>query len=112
MKVYYAHSISIYNTKQEERDVNTLNSLGFEVINPNQHIHQEGYKKGGMQYFVDLANECDVIAFRAHPNGDIPAGIFKEIQTDKPVIELPSSIKRRALSVDDTREYLKEMGLR
>lgn len=112
MKIYYAHSISIYNTKQEERDIKTLELLGFEVVNPNKEIHQKNYKSKGMDYFVELVKACDSIAFRSHPNGDIPTGIYKELQTDKPIIELPSSINRRQLTVDETREYLKEVGFR
>ena len=48
-------------------------------------------------------------------NGDIyiGAGVFKEIQSvDVPVIELPSSISRRGLTVEQTREYLREVGQR
>ena len=112
MKIYYAHSISIYNTSQEKRDIKSLESLGFDVVNPNKEIHQENYRSKGMDYFVELVNSCDAIAFRAHPNGDIPAGIYKEIQADKPIIELPSSINGRKLTVDETREYLKEVGFR
>lgn len=81
MKVYYAHSISIYNTPQEQRDIDLLKSIGFDVVNPNQEIHDKGYKKRGMQYFVDLVNECDLIAFRSHPDGSIPAGIAKRKYT-------------------------------
>lgn len=112
MKVYYAHSMSIYNTPQEQRDIDLLESIGFEVVNPNKEIHNQGYKDQGMQYFVELVNECDIIAFRAHPDGSIPAGVAKEIDTGKPVIELPSMVSMRVLSVDQTRQYLKEVGQR
>jgi len=34
-KIYYAHPLNIYNTAQEKRNIATLESLGFEVVNPN-----------------------------------------------------------------------------
>lgn len=116
MKCYYAHCMSIYGTLQESRDINTLEALGFEVVNPNNPEYQERYKLEGMQLFVDLAKNCDCIAFRSLPDGSIPAGIAKEIMSmkdmSKPIIELPSQIQRRILDVEQTREYLSEIGQR
>ena len=116
LKVYYAHCMAIYNTEQEKRDVALLEALGYEVANPNCAASNEGYKKEGMAYFQRFANDCDLVAFRANPDGFIPAGVAKEItmfQTlNKPVIELPCGITRRTLSVEATREHLKECGFR
>ena len=116
MKVYYAHCMVIYNTPQEERDIKTLESMGFEVFNPNCPEMQNAYKEHGMIPFFDKVKECDAIVFRATPDGSIPAGVYGEIEvainTGKPVIELPSCIKRRYLDVEKTREYLKEVGNR
>lgn len=120
--IYYAHSVSIYGTKQEKRDLETLRNLGFEIINPNSTIHSKYYEElkartgNGMPYFDMLISSCDSLAFRAHPDGTIPAGVAKEIETacnsDLPVFELPSSIRRRTMSLEETREYLKELGVR
>lgn len=112
--IYYAHPLSLYNTLQEARDVVLLRSLGFHVINPNAPEHQEGYKKKGMSYFFNLANSCDALAFRAFPDGKIGAGIVGEMKAmeAKPIIELPHSISCRALTIEQTREYLKELGQR
>jgi hypothetical protein len=33
--IYYAHCLAIYGTRQETRDVNFLESLGYRVVNPN-----------------------------------------------------------------------------
>lgn len=116
MKVYYAHCLAIYNTPQEKRDVSLLESLGFEVVNPNSEECSEGYKREKMDFFKRFSKECDLIAFRATPHGRIPAGIAKEIemfeQEQKPVIELPSQRVRRVMSVEETREYLREIGQR
>lgn len=116
MKAYYAHCLAIYNTKQEERDLETLNRLGFQVLNPNKPEYSQLYQEKGMKVFEELAKSCDLVAFRGLPDGSIPAGIAKEIkaaqEANKPVIELPSCVLRRELDVEQTREYLKEIGQR
>lgn len=119
MKCYYAHCKAIYGTPQEERDIELLESLGFEVVNPNDPIHQERCRNcpgGEMQYFVDLAAGCAVMAFRALPTMEIPAGVFKEVMScighNGPVIELPTRPMSRGIDVELTREYLRDCGQR
>jgi len=128
--VYYAHCQSIYGTPQEDRDVALLESLGFYVENPSNPRTQEyfkGLKKKSeedpkfpksyyMRFFFELIEKCHALAFRALPDGLIPLGIYKEIEKAKtmgiPVFELPSSIIRRQMSLETTREYLAEVGQR
>lgn len=116
MTLYYAHAITLYNTPQEVRDMAVFNTLGFNVINPNAPEHDAGYHAEGMDYFRRVVNDADGLAFRALPDGSIPAGIAKEIEfcreAGKPVIELPSGIQRRVLTVEQTREYITEVGAR
>jgi hypothetical protein len=117
MKIYYAHCVQIYNTKQEQRDVKLLQELGFKVENPNQPRHQKGYMDKGMDYFIHgFLSFCDAIAFRALPDGSLPAGVAKEIdhfqKAGKPIIEIPGFVLRRRLSVEETRAYLHECGQR
>jgi hypothetical protein len=116
MKVYYSHCVNIYNTPQEARDIKLLESLGFEVINPNLPEHAAHYPVEGMGYFVALVVGCDAFAFRALPDGRIPAGVAMEtaqaIACGHPIIELPSRMLSRVISVMETREYLKEVGQR
>lgn len=120
MKVYYAHCMAIYDTPQEERDVKLLESLGYEVENPNNQIHQEKIKQIAsseiMNYFCDEVRKCDCLAFRAVQDGGIPAGVDKEIRAmmgkSGPVFELPSGLIKRVMSVNETREYLLEAGKR
>lgn len=118
-KIYYAHCMSLYNTKQEIRDVELLEKLGYEVVNPNLSCHQENCRQFGnpMEYFTELIKEhCEVLAFRALPDGKIPAGVLKEVQfaidNDIPVFELPINIKLREMSLEQTRAYLMEVGQR
>lgn len=114
--VYYAHCISIFDTEQERRDVGTLEALGLRVFNPNCTACTEGYKKNGMDHFFPLVDACEVFAFRSLASGEVPSGIYQEflwaVQQKKAIIELPTAVQRRALSVDQTREYLKECGKR
>ena len=116
MKIYYAHCMTIYNTPQEKRDISLLGKLGFEVINPNHKGSEEAYQRDGMNYFIDLVKGSDALAFRSFPNGEIPAGVYKEIEVMKkkgsPVFELPSGLIGRRISVEQTREYLEEVGYR
>jgi hypothetical protein len=119
--IYYAHCIALYDTPQEERDIETLKKLKFTVVNPNTHqvnIALEKLPQGAdkMQLFQHIVLACDALAFRALPDGSIPAGVAKEVawaqEAGLPVIELPSSVSRRAITIESTREYLREVGLR
>lgn len=122
MKAYYAHSIALYGSRQEELDISNLETLGFEVVNPNSpkndRIYKNRVKKGldGMAHFLDLVSDCDLLAFRANPDGSINAGIMKEIEEAKdnwmPIIELPYMIGSRGLSLEATQLLLKESGAR
>lgn len=146
MIVYYAHCQAIYDTPQEQRDIELLKALGFEVLNPNMPEHKEHATKTRqsviesgeqmdrdrgvdltegrktfwrdkasscvMGYFESLVKSADFVAFRALPDGRIPAGIAKEISLGKPCFELPSGIVRRIIGVAETREYLQEAGFR
>jgi hypothetical protein len=128
MKVYYAHCIALYNTKQEERDVQILTSLGLEVLNPNTVETQErcnkemkgldgdAYKAAFDNIFHGYIDECPVFAFRALPDGRIPGGVAMELNYAqskiKLIIELPCNTVARSMSKDDTREYLRDVGYR
>lgn len=116
MKIYYARPISLYNTKQEERDLLLLVQLSFQVVNPNKEELQVRYQQEGMDVFLSAVKDCDFLAFRSFPDGKISAGVIKEInqaiELGKQVIELPTITSQRELSVDDTRKYLQFLGHR
>ena len=107
-KCYYAHPMSIYDTAQEKRDIDLLQYLGFEVVNPNR-AQYTGYD---MDDFCNLARTCDVVAFRALPDGSITSGVAEEIKAHWAVFELPSAISRRSLTITETLEALHESGQR
>jgi hypothetical protein len=127
MKVYYAHCMAIYNTQQEVRDVALLSSMGFDVLNPNcpelsqtvRQMRADGKSSTNiMDFFMKIvaSEDIDALVFRALPDGSLPAGVAKEIKVaeecGKPILELPSGNTRRTLSVQETREYLREIGQR
>jgi hypothetical protein len=119
-KVYYAHCQANYGTPQEQRDLFLLRALGFDVLNPNspevQSLLMHASKDNKMAVFQPLVESCDWLAFRALPDGSISAGVAKEIawaqEAGKCVLELPSAILRRTLTVEQTRQYLSEVGQR
>jgi hypothetical protein len=138
MKVYYAHCIALYNTPQELRDRDTLRCLfpWAKIVNPNDgpieeqcNLIKADYYNGaaGAAFpnaggavmalvFKPLVQSCHALAFRALPDGSIPAGVAQEITWAKeaklPILELPTNLSRRCLSLDQTREYLREVGQR
>lgn len=123
MTIYYAHCIAIYSTPQEVRDMKTLRDLGFSVVNPNTpEVDAEVKRLKGigtgdyMWLFKDIIEKCDALAFRSLPDGRIPAGVLQEIlwarEANKLVIELPSNMLHRKMSLESTREYLLEVGKR
>lgn len=117
-KLYYAHCVGIYGTPQEERDMELLREMfpDWEVVNPNCIEFSKGYEERGMEFFQDLVLAYDACAFRALPDGAVPSGVATEViwfrQQKKPVIELPSAFTRRVMTLEQTREYLREVGQR
>jgi len=122
MKAYYAHCMASYNTKVEKRDVNLIRSLGYEIVNPSSKDIEQKLKKhrkksdNDMDFFRTLVESCDILFFRALPNGKITSGVAIEIvharMCNKPILEIPSGMLHRTLSRDETVEYLKDVGNR
>ncbi len=115
-KAWYAHPVILFGSALQKADIAHIEAAGFEVINPDDDEKQMGYRAEGMAYFEKLVDACDVLFFRAFTDGSIGAGVVKEIrwaaEAGKPIFEMPRSIDRRELSVDDTRTILIESGRR
>lgn len=123
-KVYYARCMSLYGTKQEKRDIMTLNSMvnDVEIIQfPSQALIDETVLASidapiMSMFFFPLVNTADLLAFRSLPDGGISAGVASEIeyaqQIGVPVVELLRFHGRPRLSVEETRQYLREVGQR
>ena len=116
MKVYFARPISNYKTLQDQRDIELIQSLGFELLNPDKEEFAEKYKTEGMSAFYNAISQCDGVIFRSFVDGNISAGVYGEIcyavENNKFVLELPTISSKRVLCVDDTRTYLKLLGNR
>jgi len=116
LKVYYAHSIALYNTQQEKRDLAILYGMGFDVENPNTEVHMKMYEAQQLDYFKIVVQNCSILAFRANADGSINCGVAQEIEwaTDiyMDIIELPVGITSRKLTYMETFEFLAEQGYR
>ena len=116
MTVYYARPMTIHGTKQEERDINLLESIGFKVANPNKEALVEKYEPEEVEAFLESIRGSDLLAFRSFPDGSIGAGVHNEIHEalafGKPVIELPTILSKRVLSAEDTKAYFRLNGSR
>lgn len=116
-KAYYGRCMAIYGTPQEKRDIELIQRLGYRVIPfPPQSSLDERKAKGENvmeTVFKPLVKSSDIMFFRGLPSGDIPAGVGKEIEWAKeaslPVLEIPSMTASRTLTLECTREYLREV---
>jgi hypothetical protein len=115
--------MAIYNTPAEARDIETLEKMGFEVINPNSetidelfNVYRDTHPDNYMEFFTDLAAAYDITAFRALPCGRIPSGVALEVaaalKAGKIVIELPCGMISRSMNHGETVEYLENIGQR
>lgn len=117
---YYARCMALYGTKQEQRDIALINSLGFKVIEFPKQGELDFRKTQGenvmVTVFYPLVRQAQIVFFRGLPDMKIPAGVAQEISwaasMEVPVLELPTRPAYRALSVDETREYLRDVGQR
>lgn len=120
MRVYLAHPITDYGTPRQAEAVNALTAMGFDIENPDQPHHQEGYAREGMAYFQGVVRSCGGLVFVRFPDSSIGAGVGKEIMTAILahlnvwelfggklywVADQPTPI----LSVEDTRETIRRI---
>lgn len=118
LKCYYAHSLITYNSEIEVEDVELLNELGFQVINPNTPELQEECQENiylenndsVMEFFENVISNCNVLAFRSFRDGRIDSKVAAEIdaayRSELPVIELPQNPESRYLSYNNSKPYL------
>ena len=113
-RVYYAHNMLHYGSNIEHQDIETLQKMGFEVVNPNHPDNEKAYKEHGFSIFTDMVDRCDILAFRSIM-GSISAGVGKEINfaraKNMPVIEMPTITTSRFLTVNETIEYCRPLGI-
>ena len=122
---YFAHPVTMYDTPVERAMEQRFRSQrpGTEVENPNQPHHSEGYKQGGMDYFVQLCDRQDGVFFAPFSEGSLGAGVYKEVESflkrgapafqyqpqtrDFKQVGAPEVAALKVLKVDDSRAQLK-----
>ncbi|MBR9683662.1 hypothetical protein GOV03_03930 [Candidatus Woesearchaeota archaeon] len=116
LRIYFGHPVNTYNTEQET-DLSAIIQQHFpeyEVENPNQPHHQEGYQRwkaekgNGMQYyFQEVLPEMAAGIFLAFEDGMLGAGVYGEAeslhQDGKPIYEISLEGKISELDLDPQR---------
>ena len=126
MNYYFAHPITIYNTRKEGVLIDMIRNCTFFsnplVINPNSGYHEDRYKKEGMDYFLSLVDTCDALVYYPFEDNTIGAGVVKEILRAKlkgkrvfsidpqtfDIEEVFDGLKN-CLTVEDTRDKIQEI---
>jgi len=80
VKVYYAHAIPLYGTKQEstERRQIIKKFQKVEIIDPGSFQDNPEKQRGGMEFCLKLVKGCQAVVFSKF-NGKITAGVGKEV---------------------------------
>lgn len=116
MKAFYSRPITLFGTKQEKRDINIIQSLGYDVLDYKTDEILQDYNNRGMVVFEELVKKCDILFYRSFIDLKIGAGVLKEvnaaIKNNIPVFELPTITESRILNVQETKNYLFLMGQR
>ena len=123
--IYFGHPVNFYNTDKEEELVAIIEEEmpGYDIENPNQPKHQEGYqsfkreKGNGMKYyFEEVLPDMDAGIFLSFEDKMFGAGVYGEAENifhqGKPIFEIttkgsinPMTLDRsRFLSIEDTRK--------
>lgn len=88
-KVYFGHPVNVYNTELERSLLWVIrdNFPDWEIENPNQKKHDEGYARykketgNGMEYyFQEVLPHCQVGVFLPFRDFKYGAGVFKEAE--------------------------------
>jgi hypothetical protein len=133
-KLYFGHPVNVYNAPLENQLIKTI-GLAFpewEIENPNQQKHQDGYKKwtaktgrGMDYYFQEVLPQMNGGIFLPFIDGKFGAGVFGEaenlfkankkiwtINHQKIVKSVQSVNSLPFLSVDETRQRIYVAGKR
>jgi hypothetical protein len=121
--VYYAHCMDIYDEPQETEDLVLLSDLGFRVFNPNNgltQVHVSLAKEKGLdvmeEVFLTAVQNCDLLAFRAQPDGRLAPGVAKEIMyaadAGMPIVQVPTGMKMEVIPVREIQNHLDLIGKR
>lgn len=87
MKCYYGHSMRIYGTWREKRELWYLRLRGYRVCNPNGQLERRAWKAQAHS----LIDKCNVFIFseyRAHMGRGVTEEIAMALDMHKPVYVL------------------------
>ena len=76
LRCYYAHSMQIYNTPQDQQELLNIKQLYKKVICPN---HDIGDTSRGMRTYLNVVKWADVVVVSEY-EGHIGGGVFTEVQ--------------------------------
>ena len=76
MDVYYSHSMRIYDTEREKKEIKFLNRKFGRVCNPNGDIEW----RGDMQPYIEAVKKSDMVVLSEY-EGHIGRGVFVEVKT-------------------------------
>lgn len=123
-RLYFGHPVNVYNTELERSLLWVIreNFPSWEIENPNQQKHDEGYARykkesgNGMEYFFKkVLPECGVGVFLPFRDLKYGAGVFKEAEflakRNFPIWEITEDFllvrvelkNMKVLSVEETR---------
>ena len=129
-RLYFAHPVNTYDTELEEDLIEAIAHAfpGWEIENPNQQKHQDGYREyreevgNGMAYFMEkVLPSCACTVILAFRDGMWGAGVAKEgsfyLERGLPVWEiiprgdiqkLEEFHEGSILTVDETRRRIRD----
>ena len=103
MKVYYAHTESLFGSETESQDQNTLGHFGMNIVDPSwpdiqvkvKMMREDGMTEDEIQGFLNrYIDECDALVYRGNKDGSVPDDVQRAIDrivdTNKPVLQLPA----------------------
>jgi hypothetical protein len=104
-KIYYAHSIRLYNTPTEMNDLYFLNSFGHSItINPNSN---EFKGKRSMKPYLLSVSECNSLWYRGKTIGVI-FEVLTALALNKIVISLITKEPISEIEVSDFADLFKK----
>ena len=104
-KIYYAHSIRLYNTRTEKNDLDFLNSFGHSItVNPNSNVFNG---KRSMKPYLLLVSECDSQWYRGETIGVI-FEVLSALALDKNVYSLTTKGPISEIEVSDFAALFKK----
>lgn len=81
MKIYYAHHMWKYNTKEERMEIEAIKKIfpNSNIINPNGSVIETGNEAEAMEQCFNFIRESDILIFTTLNNKIFGRGVYDEI---------------------------------